>query len=284
MSVDLNGHIDYLCIGHCCHDKVEDGYELGGTAAYSALIAKNLGAKAGIITAYSKDFLYEEEIENRGVNLINIGSDSTTVFENIYGKGSRQQVIHSRARVLDLDEINSHISKPDIVHLCPIANEVDYGIIHRLDCGFIGATIQGSIRCWDNTGKIFPCEMNWSQLEGIDVVIISDEDVIGMEHAIEQIRKIVPLLVITSGKTGARLVNNKVSLFMPAFSIEQNRETGAGDTFAAAFFMHFHANRSALDACIYAHAIASLVLERNVDDIFPDEEEIEKRISQYQKT
>jgi hypothetical protein len=43
--------IDYLVIGHLTQDIIPDGFRLGGTAAYSALTARALGLRVGIVTS-----------------------------------------------------------------------------------------------------------------------------------------------------------------------------------------------------------------------------------------
>ena len=274
-------HIEYVCTGHCCHDVIESGYALGGTAAYSASVAKNLGAKAKIITAYGSDFRFEQDIVDRGIELINVGSEATTVFENIYGHGPRQQVIHSRADLLDTKKVGPYLKKTDILHLCPIADEIDYGLIHQVDAGLIAGTIQGSMRCWDNQGNVYPCNMKWDSLRGIDLVVISDEDVSGLDCAFNEIINIVPLAIVTMGKSGAKIFKKTTSQFLPSFPIHQKRETGAGDTFATAFFIHYYKNRNPFEACLYAHVICSLVLEREDKALFPSPDEIENRIEEY---
>ena len=40
-----------LCIGHVCHDKMDNGYKLGGTVSYASLFAAQLGGNTEIITS-----------------------------------------------------------------------------------------------------------------------------------------------------------------------------------------------------------------------------------------
>lgn len=47
--------VDFLVIGHVCKDVTPAGFRLGGTVTYAALMARNLGARAGILTRASKD-------------------------------------------------------------------------------------------------------------------------------------------------------------------------------------------------------------------------------------
>ena len=46
--------VDYLIIGHVTQDLTPNGPTLGGTASYSALTAKALGLRVGIVTAFAE--------------------------------------------------------------------------------------------------------------------------------------------------------------------------------------------------------------------------------------
>ena len=170
----------------------------------------------------------------------------------------------------------------EIIHLCPIADEIDYGILSNCNAKLIGATIQASLRAWDDDGMIFPKAMDWNLLNGIDVVIISNEDVLGLHEAINHIKDQVPIVIVTEGRSGAYLHQEGEEQFFPSFPIVQLRETGAGDTFATAFFIQFYLTRDAVASCKYAHVVASLVLERTADDPFPNQEEILSRMKEYE--
>ena len=49
-------NIDYLCIGHCCYDKVNNKTILGGTVSYAAILANAWGINAAVLTSVGKDF------------------------------------------------------------------------------------------------------------------------------------------------------------------------------------------------------------------------------------
>jgi len=48
--------VDFVSVGHITHDVVQERYLLGGPCYYSALTAKNLGEKVGMVTNFGKDF------------------------------------------------------------------------------------------------------------------------------------------------------------------------------------------------------------------------------------
>ena len=47
--------VDYLVIGHVAHDLTPEGPRLGGTVAYSALTARALGLRVGVVTAAGEE-------------------------------------------------------------------------------------------------------------------------------------------------------------------------------------------------------------------------------------
>ena len=58
--------IDYLMVGHVAHDLTPGGWRLGGTTAYSALAARALGMRVGILTA-CEDCMEMRELEQEGI-------------------------------------------------------------------------------------------------------------------------------------------------------------------------------------------------------------------------
>ena len=47
--------VDYLVIGHAAHDLTPSGARLGGTVAFSALTARALGLRVGIVTSVANE-------------------------------------------------------------------------------------------------------------------------------------------------------------------------------------------------------------------------------------
>jgi hypothetical protein len=69
--------IDYLVIGHVTQDITPNGLVLGGTASYSALTAKALGLRVGIVTACESSLPLGELA---GISISALDSDTTTTF------------------------------------------------------------------------------------------------------------------------------------------------------------------------------------------------------------
>jgi len=82
--------LDYLIVGHITRDVVEDGFRLGGTAAYSAITARRMGLEVGLVTSYNENFSIEPL---NGIQIYNYKSDVTTTFRNVYTPSGREQCI-----------------------------------------------------------------------------------------------------------------------------------------------------------------------------------------------
>ena len=81
--------------------------------------------------------------------------------------------------------------------------------------------------------------MDWEKLKDVDVVIMSDADIDGLESAVSNITKNVKILVMTEGVAGATVFYENKKLHFPAFPVKEIDPTGAGDIFATAFLVKY---------------------------------------------
>lgn len=256
-----NNFIDYLCIGHLCHDRYVGGNLLGGTASYVSLVARQLGRRPAILTSVGPDFEFFQVFEHGGIPVCNKAAAETTVFENIYHNGIRTQYLHARADTLNAGDVPAEWCTVPVVLCCPIADEVDFSLLQAFPNSLVGATIQGWLRQWDDYRRVFPKAMDWSRLAGADVVILSDADIAGFEAALTEIAAVVDVLVMTQGASGAVVFQGGQQLHFPAFPVKEVDATGAGDVFAAAFLIHYSETRDIALSAAFAHCAASFVVE-----------------------
>ncbi|HRI60297.1 MAG TPA: PfkB family carbohydrate kinase, partial [Saprospiraceae bacterium] len=273
--------LDYLCIGHCCHDRIGDGIVLGGTASYSSLVATQLGLNAGILTSVGSDFGFFNVFEKNSIRFWNKPAQKTTVFENIYQNEKRTQYLHERASTLFPDDIPDGCRAASVVLFCPIAGEVDFSVLRQFPDALKGATIQGWLRQWDEAGKVSPKPMDWSQLAAADVVIMSDADIQGFEQAIPEIAAAVKVLVMTQGAGGAQVFYQNRQFHFPAYPVKEVDATGAGDVFATAFLIKYAETHDIAQAAGFAHCAASFVVEGIGINNLVGIEQIEKRFARY---
>lgn len=266
--------VDYLAIGHAAHDLTTDGARLGGTVAYSALTARALGMKVGIVTAVGKETPLDAL---DGIPVVSIDSPHSTTFENIYTPEGRVQYLRAQATRIDLNSIPTAWRGASIVHLAPIANEMDTSLPKGFSPAFLGITPQGWMRQWDADGLVSRSE--WSNSESIlkqaNAVVISREDVNGNNELIEQLAHQTRMLVVTEGADGSILHWNGDRRRFRALKVEEVEATGAGDIFAAAFFTRLVNTRDPWEAARFATLLASYSVTRVGLNGIPTQSEIE---------
>src|SRR3954469_1492674 len=123
-SNDDRGTVDYLLLGHVTVDRLDERrVTLGGTATYSALTARNMGARASVHTSSA----YEPGLIDTlgGVLVARIPAEFTTCFVNSYEGGKRQQAIESVADKITYEQILPEWRNPAVVHLGPLCQELD---------------------------------------------------------------------------------------------------------------------------------------------------------------
>jgi sugar/nucleoside kinase (ribokinase family) len=229
--------VDYLLIGHITRDRSPEGHRLGGSVSYAGLTARALGARVGIVTSWGEE--QEAEIFT-GIAVANNLSEHSTTFENRYTPEGRAQILHKLASGLDFYHIPEAWRGAQIVHLAPIAQEVQPNISRHFPNSHIYLTLQGWLRQWDSQGEVSPVE--WPEanyvLQQAHAAVLSEEDVQGDQGIIEAFASSAPILVVTRAAAGASVYVEGRVHHLPAPQVDEVDPTGAGDIFAAAFFIH----------------------------------------------
>jgi len=267
--------LDYLVIGHVARDVTSDGDRLGGTAAYSALTANALGLNVGGVTAAGADVSLEPLND---IRLLAIESNSSTTYENIYQDDGRVQYLRSQAARIGFERIPNAWMNASIVHLAPIANEIDASLPKDFSPKFLGLTPQGWMRQWDADGLVSACEWidSESALAQAAAVVISREDVGGDDELIEHMAGQTKILVVTEGAAGAVLYWNGDRRRFRAPQVDEVDATGAGDIFATAFFVRLSKTRDPWEATRFATLLATHSVERAGLNGIPTQLEIEQ--------
>jgi sugar/nucleoside kinase (ribokinase family) len=265
--------VDYLVIGHLSCDITMDGPRLGGTAAYSALMALRLGLRVGVVTAWGGEVPLDAL---DGIKVHNIPTHRSTTFENTYTPGGRIQHIHHIAQDLSFDNIPEAWQHATIVHIGPIAGEAKSLVQGSFTSSLLGLTPQGWLREWDSAGKVTQGEWPEEQemLNRAGAAVISIEDVGGDEDRIEAMAMACRVLAVTEGPAGARLYWNGDLRRFRAPSLKEVDATGAGDIFATAFFWRLYITRDPWAAARFATHLASFSVKRFGLDGIPTQEEI----------
>ena len=269
--------INFLVAGHFSKDLLPDGsYQLGGTAAYAARTAHALGLRVGIVTSFPENELDTVNLPPE-IHIFNIPTQDATTLTNTETPNGRAQRIHAQAAKLDLSQIPSNWQKTPIIHLGPIVQEMPSTLPTGFAPSLLGLTAQGWLRNWDAEGNISPSE--WLEMETslkqAGAAVISIEDVQEDEELIEEMMLASRVLVVTEGAEGARLYWNGDLRRFPAPSVDVVDTTGAGDIFAAAFFIRLYQTRDPWEAARFGVCLASQSVRRRGLDSIPTTEEIQ---------
>ncbi|RJP55565.1 MAG: ribokinase [Anaerolineaceae bacterium] len=265
--------VDYLVIGHIARDLTPSGARLGGTVAFSALTARALGLRVGIVTSAGADVPLAAL---DGIPTIMIPSEHSTTFENTYSAEGRKQILHHRATPIDFVHVPEIWRRAGTIHIGPIANEVSPILPKGFSPDLLGLTAQGWMRAWDETGRVHPVQWEDSfALEAAGAVVISLEDVGGDMEQVERIAQHTRILAVTEGAAGCVLHwhGDRRRINAPKFS--EADATGAGDIFATAFFIRLYTTRDPWEAARFATLIASHSVTRVGLDGIPTEQEIQ---------
>jgi sugar/nucleoside kinase (ribokinase family) len=270
---------DYLAIGHVTRDEAPDGPHLGGSVTYSTLTAQAAGLQAAIVTsAPPTDHLLDPLCH---LSLHIVPTDQYTTFKNGYTSTGRIQTLLGHAAHLDASSIPVDWMEARLVHLAPVANEVDPRLINAFPYVFMGLTPQGWMRRWDASGKVL--FQAWEDAEQLlaraDAAVMSIEDVRGDEALIQQYAILSRVFVVTRGADGCTVFVNGSAHRLPAPQVDAVDPTGAGDIFAAMFFIRLHETGDPLRAAATATAVASASVAQTGLDSIPSSEQIASAIA-----
>ena len=271
--------VDYLVIGHVAHDLTPEGPRLGGTVAYSALTARALGMRVGIVTAAGPE---TSLAALKDIPIFCLESPQSTTFENIYTEHGRVQYLRAQATRIDLERVPEAWRRASIIHLGPIANEMNAVLPEGFSPALLGLTPQGWMRQWDAESRVSRTEWRNADfaLANASAVVLSREDVAGDDELLEHWAHQTRILAVTEGSAGAVLFwHGDRRRFRPP-EVQEVDATGAGDIFAAAFFIRLLKTRDPWEATRFATLIASYSVTRVGLAGVPTPKEIEESLTE----
>ncbi len=273
-ELDFLQPVDYLAIGHVAVDVMPAGNQLGGSAAYAALTARALGLRVGIVSSFGSDAPLQAL---DGMQVVTIPSEFSTTFENVKTEHGRKQTLHHQASIINYEHIPPVWRNTSIVHLAPIAQEVDAKLANQFPSSQIGVTPQGWMRAWDENGKVQACAWENSEqvLGPVGSVVMSVEDINRDLELAESMAHQTSILCLTEGELGSVLHWNGDRRRFRAPVVEEVDATGAGDIFAAAFFVRLFYTRDPWEAARFATNLASHSVTRIGLRGIPTKREIE---------
>ena len=258
--------LDYTTVGHVTADAMADGSRRpGGGAFYSALQAARLGWRARIVTrgvpAEIERLLapYAAELEVEVAR----APHTTTLATSIAGKTRSQRVLAWAG------EMGANVTVDTaILHVTPVARET--GAHWRGRADFVGLTPQGLVRTWSQLGApIVAHALDRALLPArCDAIVISSDERQSCAALLHEAggqaggaaQSARPLLAVTdaAGPTELYLADGQRAS-VPVAAVAQARDDmGAGDVFAAAFFVALAEGSSPVAAAAFANAAAAV--------------------------
>ncbi len=275
-------HYDYTTVGHVTIDVLDDepiekegpsspafgrlrhplGRRLGGTAFYSALQAARLGLRALILTrgvpAEIEQLLapHRDELDLRVAP-----AEHTTTLQTVgEGLARHQRLLAWAGPIEGPIEIDTAI-----LHIAPVARETSRACFdaNPPHAEFVGLTPQGLVRAWDAAGEIALGPLRPELLPGrCDAWVLSERE---RECCAEPVARAAAAGAVVAVTAGAHptelLLPDGELLHVPVPPIAAPVEDlGAGDVFAAAFFIALHEGLPPARAAAFANAAAAVRL------------------------
>ncbi|MFQ5944906.1 MAG: PfkB family carbohydrate kinase [Anaerolineae bacterium] len=266
---------DFVALGHVALDLTDDGWILGGTAAYAASTARNLGRRAAVVTSAEDGLDLAAHLPD--IQIEASGAPATTTFRNTYTEEGRIQWLHSRAAPLTPADVPGAWREAPIALLAPIAREVSEDLADLFPRALLGISLQGWLRRWDTAGRVTPAAWEPSArfLARADALILSEQDLTGIQEPMMPILEAARLTVLTQGDRGATLLRSGDAIQIPAPTSHEVDPTGAGDVFAAAFLIQLAQTRDPVGAVAFANRAAALSVRGPGLTAVPTREEVE---------
>ncbi len=267
---------DYTTVGHVTADVLADGSRRpGGGAFYSALQAARLGQRALIITQGVASEIEELLAPYRRERELEVLPAPHTTTLQTFGRGTAraQRVLAWAGPITQAVTIDTAI-----LHLAPVARETTARWRGRAD--FVGVTPQGLVRTWSEPDRhIQQLRLEPDQLpERRDAIVISHDErdscawliAAGAPHDRQAAgspqrgdgaaRAARTLVAITAGADATALhIPGREMLELEVPRIEHFvDDLGAGDVFAAAFFVALLEGRPPVEAAAFGNAAAAV--------------------------
>ena len=274
----------YTAVGHVTIDVLADGSRrLGGSAFYAALQAARLGLRARILTRgrareiepLIAPFSGELDLD------VQAAEHTTTLLTSAPRGGLRKQRVLAWAGAIDCAERQLDTQ---ILHLAPVARETPARPRGRWQ--LLGLTAQGLVRHWEQGLSAAPIRLGAPDPDQVklaarcDALVLSEAEREACAPLIEAARAGDAAVVITAAGASKTLLEpgGRELRLRPVPVAALRDDIGAGDVFAAAFFVSLAERRSVLEAARFASAAAALRLEGDGAGAIATRAQIERRL------
>jgi sugar/nucleoside kinase (ribokinase family) len=275
--------IDLVAIGHVTFDETPSGVRPGGSAYYSALTARRLGLRVGLLTSVSPDF--QLDVFPDGIEVSVVPSPQTTRYRLGRSSGARTLTLLARAADLGAEHLPAAWREAPLVVLGPIANEVDPALAGEFDDASIAVLPQGWMRKRGAGGLVGP--QPWEDADSVlpraQLLVLSDEDLGGSEDMAVTWLHQVPLGAITRAHRGATLYVNGEPYHVMADPATEVDPTGAGDVFATTLLIEYQWSGDPWEAAAVAACAGAAAVEAEGPAAIADRARLDARLAAYRK-
>jgi sugar/nucleoside kinase (ribokinase family) len=270
-----------LVCGHVTLDRYGAALLPGGSAYYAGHAYRALGAVSTVATSAGADF---PRSALEGLAAIVAPSPRTTRFENRYDEaGRRSQMVSAVANGVDPSGLPPACRSVDVLHLAPVVGEVSLGAWRRaVSARIVGVGVQGFVRAVQPDGAVSQprWEFDPAELDGVAAACLGEDDLVGQGDLVGRLVAAVPLVVLTHGRAGCDVIaRGRASRRVGVHPSREVDPTGAGDVFAAAFFLGLARGADPIDAARLAAAAASIVVEARAGEALGRLAEARQRVT-----
>jgi 1D-myo-inositol 3-kinase len=269
---------DYTTVGHVTADVMPDGSRrAGGSAFYSALQAARLGQRVLILTRGAPREIEELMEPYRGELELEISPARQTTTLRTSGSGdARSQRVLAWAGAID-EEL---VTDTSILHLAPVARETPSRWEGRAD--FVGLTPQGLVREWAGESREISLASAEARRipESCEAVVVSEHERASCAGLISGATRVGAIVAVTAGASATTILlpgEEALEVEVPAVE-DPSDDVGAGDVFAAAFFVALAEGQAPGAAAAFANAAAAVRIGGTGAEAIGDRPAIEARL------
>ncbi|MCB0971008.1 MAG: hypothetical protein KDA97_05755 [Acidimicrobiales bacterium] len=248
----------YLAVGSVCWDVVDgsDERRLGGSVLFASRVARAAGWDARIVTSGTAELEATLAAELPDVELVVQRSPVDTVMAFPVDADHGPRAVPTRASAIDEAGLDL---RADVVHLAPIMGEVTREVVDAAaGAPFTGITPQGLLRTLgpaDELQRRDALGTWWAA--AVDAAVVSEAEfaVIDDRAALADLA-----LAITRGERGCIGRRGNTLVDLPGIglhAVSPERTIGAGDVFAAAWFLALASGSAFADALDHANRTAA---------------------------
>jgi sugar/nucleoside kinase (ribokinase family) len=276
--------VDLVAIGHLTLDQTSGRARPGGAVYYAAITAWRLGLQVAIVTSYGPDF--PADAIPPEIQIVNVPSDRTTIFELDQSPGGRRLRLLGRAADIEETHLPEEWREAPLALLCPVIGEVDPALSASFVEAALGVAPQGWMRQRARGGAITAAP--WADarlvLPHTQLLVVSEEDVATVPKAtLDEWFQDVPMGAVTHGAGGATLFVNGEPYHVEPDRAAEVDATGAGDVFATTLLIEYDREGNPWEAAAAAACAAAASVETAGSSGIPDRPTLAARLAAYRR-